>query len=103
LKQAPFITALSATRHHPSLRRFRQRLIARRKKPILAPVAVRPEADRAVPCSAAIRSLQPCARNPAPLPRSTARIIAAARPNCRTPARAAGMTAPSEALSGARF
>jgi len=40
VKQALFMAALSAARHHPALRSFHQRLIARGKKPIVALVAV---------------------------------------------------------------
>jgi transposase len=40
VKRALFMAALSAARHHPALRTFHQRLIARGKKPIVALVAV---------------------------------------------------------------
>lgn len=40
VKQALFMTALSASQHHPTLRLFHQRLIKDGKKPIVATVAV---------------------------------------------------------------
>jgi len=40
VKQALFMAALAATQHNPELRAFYQRLIANRKKPIVAIVAV---------------------------------------------------------------
>lgn len=40
IKRVLFMAALAAARHHPTLSRFHQRLIARGKKPIVALVAV---------------------------------------------------------------
>lgn len=40
VKQTLFMAALSAARHHPTLRMFHQRLIAKGKKPVVALVAV---------------------------------------------------------------
>lgn len=40
VKRLLFMAALSAARHHPDLRRFHQRLLAKGKKPIVATVAV---------------------------------------------------------------
>ena len=40
VKRVLFMAALSAARHHPDLRRFHQRLLAKGKKPIVAMVAV---------------------------------------------------------------